>query len=310
MEQHRKPEKTLKNIWQHSTFQISASNEKFESNYQPGGTVTIAVNRWTSRVIEKGVDPSGLGRWSYITFRGKNNKCLTVVTGYRVCQTTPSSTGLKTAYMQQYRKISTKLRDSNKHSTPNPHRQFVLDLQAWLEHLIRNGHQIILSIDSNKEINPTSGKYINLPYKLDTITATSNHDELLSTLLNTCGLVDILTSHHSGKAPATYNRGTKRLDYILISKPLAPATSRSGILPFYSLFLSSHRPCYIDIDASSVFQEPTPQLAPPNRRGLQLTDPRKVTKYLDIIKDQLHYHIIINKKGTLQSRADQGSRTQ
>jgi hypothetical protein len=256
-------------------------------------------------MIGKGSDPFGLGRWSYITLRGKDNKKLTIVTGYRVCQATPSSAGIKTAYMQQYRKISAKLRDTDKQSTPNPRHQFVLDLQAWLENLIKEGHHIILSIDSNEELNPTEGKITNLTYNQSLVTANPNHDGSLSTLVNTCGLIDILQTHHSEKALATYNRGITRLDYILISNNLGPATLRSGILPFSSVFLSDNRPCYIDLDASSVFQELTSLLAPADRRGLQLTDPRIVQKYQDIVKTQLNYHNLVDKKNMLQVKADQ-----
>jgi hypothetical protein len=116
-------------------------------------------------------------------------------------------------------------------------------------------------------------------------------------------LIDILQIHHTTKAPPTYNRGNTRLDYILISHRIAPAVLRSGILPFYSLFLSDHRPCYIDIDATVLFQESTHQIAPMSNRGLQLLDPRKTTKYIDQCKDQLQYHRITEKVRALQERA-------
>jgi len=36
----------------------------------------------------------------------------------------------------------------------NPHRQFILDLQAWLQNLIQEGHEIILALDANESYNP------------------------------------------------------------------------------------------------------------------------------------------------------------
>jgi hypothetical protein len=95
-------QKALKSVWNHSNYQLSSSNETFESNYQPGGIATVELDRWTSRVVTKGMDPFGLGRWSYITLRGSNNKLTTVITGYRVCISSPSTAGVKTAYMQQF----------------------------------------------------------------------------------------------------------------------------------------------------------------------------------------------------------------
>lgn len=129
-------QKALKSIWKHSNYQESSSAETFQSNYQLGGTATVVLDRWTSRVVTKGADPYGLGRWSFITLRGSNNKMITIITGYRVCNSSPSTAGVKTAYMQQYRGLSRKLRSIKDSSAPNPRRQFILDLQAWLEELV------------------------------------------------------------------------------------------------------------------------------------------------------------------------------
>jgi hypothetical protein len=223
-----------------------------------------------------------------------------------VCNTTATSAGAKTAYMQQYRGISAKLRSSTNQSTPNPPRQFILDLQAWLEHLIVEGHQLIVSMDSNEDVLSSPGLFTPLTYNPDTITSCAQHDGRLATLLKTCGLLDILTVHHTEDPPPTYNRGRKRLDYIFISNTLTPAVLRSGILPFYSLFLSDHRPCYIDIDATALFGEATSQITSADRRGLQLTDPRKVQKYKDNKKDQIKYHRIMEKLRDLRHKAQTG----
>ena len=67
------------------------------------------VDCWTSRVHSKGQDPYGLGRWSYITLKGKQDSLITIITAYRVCQKSSSSTGLKTAYIKQLRALQRKL---------------------------------------------------------------------------------------------------------------------------------------------------------------------------------------------------------
>jgi hypothetical protein len=306
---HQKNMSTLKSnikkVWQHSASQSSSSSEEFISNYQPGGTLTIVVNQWTSRIMGKGTDPFGLGRWSYITLRGKATTKITIVTGYRVCRASPTTAGVKTAYMQQYRGLSAKLRNDGKGTTPDPCRQFILDLQAWLEHIIQDGHQVILSMDSNEDLYTSHGKYHHLEYKTESVITSPQHDGTMATLLKTCGLIDILQVHHTNKAPPTYNRGNTRLDYILVSDSIAQTVLCSGILPFYSLFLSDHRPCYIDIDAMALFQDHTSPIAPPNMRGLQLSDPRKVKQYVDSCKKQVIYHKIMEKTHELHSDAPQ-----
>jgi hypothetical protein len=77
--------KCFKKTWEHSCIQYSHSEEEFERTYKPGGTLTAVMGPWTARVVEKGVGPYGLGRWSYLTLRGKGNKRLFLVTVYRVC---------------------------------------------------------------------------------------------------------------------------------------------------------------------------------------------------------------------------------
>jgi hypothetical protein len=53
--------KCFKKTWEHSCIQYSHSEEEFESTYKPGGTLTAVTGPWTARVVEKGVDPYGLG---------------------------------------------------------------------------------------------------------------------------------------------------------------------------------------------------------------------------------------------------------
>jgi len=94
--------------------------------------LTAVVDRWTSRVHSKGQDPYGLWRWSFVTLRGKQDSLITIVSAYRVSQKSSSSLGVKMAYMQEYRSLQSHLLESNKLQIPEPNRQFIMDLQAWL----------------------------------------------------------------------------------------------------------------------------------------------------------------------------------
>jgi hypothetical protein len=160
-------------------------------------------------VVAKEVDLYGLGRWSYITLRGRNNKFITIITGYRVWISTPKTAGVKTANMQQDRGILQKLCSTEQSSTPNPRHQFILDLQAWLENLVKEGHLLILFMDSNEDLDIYKGNFCPLPYNPGAVTRCEQHDGSMSTLLKTCGLIDVLQTRNSDKAPATYNRGKK-----------------------------------------------------------------------------------------------------
>lgn len=114
--------------WQHSSIQSSQSSDSFSSNHQPGVTLTAIVDTWSSGIVNKGDDPYGLGRWSFVTMRGKADKFLTTISAYRVCQKAPSAAGVKTAYMQQYCSLLNKLNAKGCMVSTEPNRQFILDL--------------------------------------------------------------------------------------------------------------------------------------------------------------------------------------
>jgi hypothetical protein len=48
--------------------------------------MTIITNNWTPRISDKGVDPFGLGRWSYYVLRRKGGLKVMIILAYRVSQ--------------------------------------------------------------------------------------------------------------------------------------------------------------------------------------------------------------------------------
>jgi hypothetical protein len=290
--------------WQSSKFQTSIPEEKFLSNYQPGGTATIIVDRWTSRVLSSGMDPFGLGRWSYVTLRGKSDTSICIITAYRVCN--DRYTGPKTAYQQQKRQLSFIFTDQNKQVHIDPYKQFILDLQSWISSLQAQGTQIILCLDNNEELLPNKGQLIPLQQSSKPVVH-PKHDGTLETLVRSTGLTDVLRHHHpSPTYPPTYNRGKKRIDLILVSTSLLPSITRSGILPYNSVFQGDHRPCYIDLDAAVAFGGQTSPVCPPCQRGLQLHDPCRVDEYLTTLHKQLLSHNIPTRVANLHAKASTG----
>jgi hypothetical protein len=298
-------QKWFRQTWQFSSLSPSQAAERFSGYFQPGGSLTAIVDRWTSRILSKGQDPYGLGRWSYVTLQGKLSTKITIITAYRVSQKTYSSAGPKSAYMQQYRAIQAEyLRLHKLSTTPEPNCQFILDLQAWIGHLQQEGHRIILNMDNNEEFYSADGSIHPLNYNADSLTSCTSHDGSLRSLAATCGLIDILALQHSERPfPPTYSRGNKRINYMLISASLQEAVIRSGILPFQNIFSGDHRPCFLDFDAYLLFASSTPPLPPSCQRSLQLTDPRRVIKYKERLHHQLSYHIF-EKCRTLLEAAD------
>ena len=80
---------------------------------------------------------------------------------------------------------------------PEPRLQFISDIKRQLKLLKREGHKVILMMDTNE------------PMGKDT--------RGVSTIASECNLIDAHTARHNIAATtATYARGTQKIDYILV----------------------------------------------------------------------------------------------
>jgi hypothetical protein len=211
-------------VWKNFSMNHSHIDESFSKDNQPGGTMRVVLNDWTSRIQEKGTDPFGLGRWSYQVLRGKGGIKVTIITAYRVSQEYMSSLGPKTTAMQEFRSLSKQYRTVEIQFDPKPRFQFIIDLQAWVEELIRQSYEIILFMDTNEGVDEQPGKYCPLELNLDKPILGRGHDGLLATLIRTCGLCDPLRAHlPNEKPPPTYNRGNQRINVILTTPKVMKA---------------------------------------------------------------------------------------
>ena len=307
---HNQLKESLKKTWRHSASVTSHITEDIMGENQPGSTLTIVTNNWTSRIIERGSDPYGLGRWTYITLRGKNGLKILLVTAYRVCTQALSSIGPHTSTAQQHHLLAKSYREANEIDNPIPRLQFIVDLQAWLEHKVQNNYSIILSIDANEGTSNKIGKFLPKSFTLDHPIPTTGHDGSIATLLTTCGLCDPLCLQHtSSPPPATYRRGKERIDYIFISINLMPAVIRTGIFPYDHIFISDHRPTFIDFNSILLFQEETSSITPQVYRGLQTLDPRLTSEYANIVTKQIQYHKLDTRIQKLYTSATDGTWT-
>ena len=283
---------SLKKWWDGAVFQTSTSSIPFSENYKPGGTASIVCgNHWVARIIEKGSDASGLGRWTYIGLQGDPYTKILHITWYLICKQGVASAGDKTAFKQQHTLLREKFPDYD----INPRRQSVLDMQYFIVQKQKEGYLVILSMDGNETLSATKKGYC--PIQGDGNHAFSKeHDGSVLTLVNTCGLVDVLKMQHKQATyPATYIRGKHRIDGIFISYSLAHTVLRSGLAPFHTFFQGDHRAAYVDFNARLLFQSNTYELARLKGRGLQLKDPRIVDAYVQALFDQLDYHKVWEK---------------
>jgi len=102
--------------------------------------------------------------------------------------------------------------------------------------------------------------------------------------------------HTYSAPPPNYIKGKSWLDYILISHSILPSIIQAGILPYNSIFLGDHRPCFLDFTTSTLFNDSSHPLATLSCQGLQLCDPRVVGEYYDNkLHELLAYHNVVEK---------------
>ena len=127
-----------------SNFSFNQLEHDITGTHQPGGTAVISNRRLTSRKLNQGKDPRGLGRWSWITFGEEGGVKATFFSAYRPCVST-SGAGTAT-YDQHLRHLE---------PSQEPREQMLIDLKEEIEPFILKGHNIIVGMDSNENIYGT-----------------------------------------------------------------------------------------------------------------------------------------------------------
>ncbi len=80
-------------------------------------------------------DPTGLGRWSGISLKGRDNSCLSIITAYRVCSGSPRTAPLGSAFLREYDFFRIHHKRHN-----NPRHEMLQDLKTLIHRLQDNGH--------------------------------------------------------------------------------------------------------------------------------------------------------------------------
>jgi exonuclease III len=114
-----------------------------------------------------------------------------------------------------------------------PRSQFIKDIKNAIKEWKKEGCDIILMIDAIEPMGKDSNG--------------------VNAIASKCNLIDAHVSKNIEAADtATYARGSKKIDYIMISPSLIDMITECGILPFYHEINSDHRGMYIDFDTKAL----------------------------------------------------------
>ena len=246
----------IRKYWSASKLATSSSADRNnQSTILRGGTATIVGGTCVGRI--KSVESDDLlGRWNCVTMTGKHDTKFTVMTAYQVNPGHQSSQPTGSAFMQQYRILN---RNNKSEKKKDPRVEFWKDCKAKLKALQSQGHEVLLIIDSN---DPKRTEVTNM--------------------VREAKMQDLyILRHGSDNEPETYQRGTERIDFMFGTSRVAQATRKAGIGAYHEFCTSDHRHSFVDIDIDWLLGCKAPTIVAPDRRVLQTSSPRHMTKYLE-----------------------------
>ena len=237
---------------------VSHSGLKQDSIFQPGGTTTAVVGKWSGRFASKGSNKKG--GFSWIVMRGRRGRRIIIITCYRVSQV--SSVGLEdtnTAFIQQ----QTVLRKSGLKS-PCPRKECMTELTTFITAAEANGDEVILSIDANE--------------------AMDSHRSAIPEFLSHTTLVDTIAHAHGDMAPKTYLRGHRRIDFVFASESLLPHLRRSGHLGILDAIPSDHVGIWLEFDGTELFRGVTENLGSIQQKPFTMRDTTKLKLFTEVME--------------------------
>jgi hypothetical protein len=248
-----------------------------------GGTAQISTGACSHRAISSGKDTTGLGRWVWTLFAGRNDTKLRIISGYRP---NPDNTDRPGTVFSQHERHLRSIHDYR-----NPRRAFIKDLETQLETWMSEGNLIILGLDANDNVR--TGE--------------------VNAMLHNKGLEDVHAKWHPNlPTEATCNKNTQEVPVDGIwASPLLDCTA-AGYFGFGEIIIgkTDHRMLWADFSYESAlgFKPPEPIYTQPQR--LTLTDPRVVTRYNKILRQE-HTRLKLGPRAfALQAAIPEGLETQ
>jgi len=129
--------------WEANQWSISHNKQDAHGDgFQLGGTAVLVLNKLLHKTMKPGDDPAGIGQWSWVRLRGKENHFLRVVSVYCPCK----SDGHLTTYQQQVWWLS------KQGKNVCPHDQILKNLKAQIETWQTKEDMVIILVDINENI--------------------------------------------------------------------------------------------------------------------------------------------------------------
>jgi hypothetical protein len=233
---------------------------------QYGGCMLLGFDKIADRVSAKGQDETGMGRWCWFLFKGKDGHAVRIYSAYRPCYSAPSSATHDrsgTVYNQHRCFLSTQ------NDNTCPREAFTRDLQAELETRLAHNEKLVVMLDANEDVRAGP----------------------IHTMFTDLGLRDAVLSRHSSlPAPGTSLTGSRPIDGIFVSEGLDILKATwQGI----DSSASDHRMGILELTCSSLLGENLLDIVRPSARRLSTQNPQAKQQYTRLLSAHLENHLVL-----------------
>jgi hypothetical protein len=116
-----------------------------------------------------------------------------------------------------------------------------------------------------------------------------------------CGLTNALTDIHSEQVPNTHVRGSKQIDFALVTDGIRPCIKAVGLLD-ESILKSNTRAIFLYLYLLLLFGTSLERLERPQFRNLKLDDPLISDSYCKLLNKQFECHNIYDRVQKISKR--------
>ena len=243
---------------------------------RPGGNQVTLFGPLKSCIKEKAFDKIA-GSWSSITVHTKRQP-LTIISSYRVSQSSLKGIGEKTVYSQEYMAL-----EANGVHAPEPRSRCLHELTDVVNKHVAQGHMVLLNLDANEDI------------------ASQNQLHAFSRDLNLNDLVATFSPQQT--SCPTYKRGKKRIDYSFCTPDLLEFVVSARISTSAQVKDSDHRAIEVLLDHSKLMKK-CKKSHRPTPRQLTQKNPASVRRYRELVEKYFKDHDLFRRIEMVKRRLE------
>jgi len=257
-----RPSTIMKRWWPQAVVRLSCLASNNNSYFEPGGTMIITHSRATAHTCSAGEDAQGLGRWNFITLKGKLDTYTMIISIYRPAKS-QETYSRQVAYSAKRRKTMSE--------NTSPETLWYSDMGALIKEHRDKGHNVIVAGDFNDDLN--------------------NEHSTTRIFINNMGMRELLLEREK-QGLATYIRGTTTFDGVFATSGIRIT---NGKYTSFEDSPSDHRWMLIDVQDSIIIGSSRDNKCPPISRKVTSKIPSVKGTFQHELEIQVLWHNLHHK---------------